>query len=101
MRWPYPRKPFLGRGLPSSYAEGEEVFDMRVKAKFPIGMSEAQLVEELRKQGFSTGSMSKATDWKAATITRGVILRTIWSVRWRAPAGRIEEVLGVYGVIAP
>ena len=99
MRWPYPRTPTLGRGLPSNYAEGEKVFDRRVKARFPKGMLEADLVAELRDQGFSVGRDS--ADCKSATKPRGIIFRTLWSVRWRARADRVEEVWGVYGVIAP
>ena len=99
MRWPYPRTPHLGRDLPSKYAEGEKSFDERVKARFPIGTREADLVAELRNQGFSIDRDS--ADCKCATKTRGLIFRTLWSVRWRAKADRIEKVWGVYGVMAP
>jgi hypothetical protein len=85
--------------LPSKYVEGTKVFDERVKARFPIGMSEVNLIQELRNQGFSIDR--KYFDHESATITRGLVLRTIWSVRWRAKAGRVEEVWGIYGVIAP
>ena len=101
VRWPYPRKPALGRALPSNYAEGTRVFDKRVKAKFPIGMSEALLVEDLRRQGFAIRSDPRNVDHKSAAIIRGLIFRTIWSIRWQARAGRIEDVWGVYDVIAP
>ena len=101
MRWPYPRKPVLGRDLPSNYAEGKKVFDGRVKAKFPIGMAETRFIEELRNQGFSIDPTPEGWDHMSATIIRGLIFRTVWSVRWRAGADRIQEVWGVYGVIAP
>jgi hypothetical protein len=52
----------------------------------------------LRNQGFSVVSSPKMT---FATIKRGLIIKTVWSVRWRARAGRIEEIWGVYGAIAP
>ena len=99
MRWPYPRTPSLGRNLPSSSDEGEKEFDRRAKAKFPVGMREADLIEELRSQGFAINSNS--IDCKTATKTRGIVFRTLWSVRWRAKSGRIEEVWGVCGFIAP
>ena len=98
MRWPYPRTPSIGRDLPSNYDEGERAFDERVRARFPIGTSEACLVKELRSQGFSIVFSPKMAD---ATITRGLIMKTIWSVRWRAREDRLEEVWGVYGAIAP
>ena len=99
MRWPYPIAPELGRGLPSNYVEGEKVFDERVKARFPTGMREADLVAELRNQGFSMGR--GGPEFKSASKSRGIIFRTLWSVRWQAEADRIEKVWGVYGVIAP
>jgi hypothetical protein len=98
MRWPYPRTPSIGRDLPPKYDEGERVFDERVKAEFPIGSSEARLIKALRSQGFPPAS---STDMASATITRGLIMKTIWSVRWRAKEDRIEDIWGVYGGIAP
>lgn len=99
MRWPYPRTPALGRDLPSNYAEGEKAFDERVKATFPIGMSEALLLQELRNQGFRCNASSP--ECKSATVTQGLIFRRLWSVRWRAKEDQIEDVWGIYGVIAP
>lgn len=101
MRWPYPRTPALGRDLPSNYAEGERVFDARVKAKFRAGTSEAHLVEELQRQGFAVSSPADGSDCTSATVTRGIVFKCLWSVRWRAKEKRIEEVWGVYGIIAP
>ncbi len=101
MRWSYPRKPAFARDLPSNYAEGERVFDKRVKATFPTGMCEDDLVGELRRKGFSIKGPANEADCHSATITRGLIFRQFWSVRWQAKAGQIEDVWGVYGVIAP
>lgn len=101
MRWPYPRTPALGRNLPSNYAEGEKVFDARVKARFPKGMPEGDLVRDLRSEGFALSAPAHEADCFSGTIARGLIFRRIWSVRWRARADRIEDVWGVYGVIAP
>jgi len=75
------------------------VFDARVKANFPKGMLEADLIAELRGQGFSIGADSAAC--KSATKTTGLIFKKLWSVRWRARADRVEKVWGVYCVIAP
>ena len=97
MRWPFPRVPDLGRNLPSNYAEGEKVFDERVKARFPLGMSEAHLLERLRSDGFYLDG----ANFKSATVTRGLIFKNLWSVRWRVKAGQIEDIWGVYGVVAP
>jgi hypothetical protein len=101
MRWPYPRTPLLGRNLPSTFSEGEKVFDKRVKERFPIGTSETSVVDELEGQGFSVDPAPFADEWRRATIRRGILIQTLWSVHWRAGANRIENIAGVYGVIAP
>lgn len=100
MRWPFSRIPELGRHLPSNYDQGEKLFDERVKAHFPIGMSEPDLIETLQKQGFRINSYD-SIECKSATFEKGVVLRTVWSVRWREREGRISEIWGVYGGIAP
>ena len=99
MRWPYPRTPALGRDLPSNYAEGEKVFNERVRTNFHIGMSESYLLTELRKQGFRCDPLR--SDCKSASLMRGLIFKHLWSVRWRARADQIEDIWGMYGVIAP
>ncbi len=101
MRWPYPRTPVLGQNLPQLYADAKKVFNERVKARFPVGMNEARLIEDLRSQGFKVGPELCPSSFRTATITRGLIVQTFWSVRWEVSAGRIESVWGVYGFIAP
>ena len=101
MRWPYPRIPPLGRHLPQKYIEGENVFDQRVRARFPIGSVECDMVNQLEIQGFSIDHGFDYEGWRSASIRRGIIIQTLWSVRWRATANRIEEVFGVYAAIAP
>ena len=101
MRWPYPRRPLLGRDLPRTFSEGEKVFDQRVKAQFPVGSSERTMVDQLRSQGFSVEAAPFYDGWRAANVRRGIVIQTLWSVRWRATANRIDEVVGIYGAIAP
>ena len=102
MRWPFRRIPALGRGLPSKYAEGTAVFDARVKAHFPLEMDEAAFLGELRKQGYKPDPyVPELPDFGSATFYQGVIFVTLWSIRWRVREGRIVEVFGIYGCIAP
>lgn len=101
VRWPYPRTPSLGRNLPSPFVDGEIAFDERVKAQFPKGTSEASVVDQLRGQGFSVADASSADGCRAATVTRGILIRTIWSVRWYAGEDKIDDIWGVYGAIGP
>lgn len=99
MRWPYPRTPKLGRNLPRDYQKGEAEFDRRVKAQFPRGTGEDCLVAHLRNEGFLVDQTQ--SDCNSATITQGVVIKTLWSVRWRAIDGNVDDVWGVYGAIAP
>ena len=101
MRWPYPRTPLLGRDLPSNFDEGERVFDQRVKAQFPVGIAESEVVDHLLRQGFRMNPASPLDRCGSASIRQGLVIQKLWSVRWRATEGRIDEIWGVYGAIAP
>jgi len=64
-------------------------------------MDEASLVGNLRRQGFRLQLDPSPDGCVSATITRGMVFRHLWTIRWRAKVGRVEEIWGVYGVIAP
>ncbi|MBV9884210.1 MAG: hypothetical protein JO276_14465 [Sphingomonadaceae bacterium] len=94
--------PEIGRDLPSNYAEGEKVFDARVKASFPIGMSVEALLAELRRQGFGLLPEAGLDSVSDATFYRDeLVCLTLWSVRWHASGGCVTEIWGVYGCRAP
>lgn len=99
MHWPYPRTPELGKELPTPYKEGEREFDRRVKSQFPIGSSEDELISQLASEGFRLNRGDGPV--RSATLTQGLIIKTLWSIRWRPKDGQIEDVWGVFGVIAP
>lgn len=93
------RTPELASGLPRKYSEGEAIFDARVKQRFPPGTAEHILMAELARQGFELDKSAGA--YRSATFSRGFILRTIWSVRWKSSGGQVEDIFAIYGVIAP
>jgi hypothetical protein len=99
MHWPFPPTPKIGTNLPGNYREAEKQFDRRVKTQFPVGISETLLIERLRDQGFRI-DYNKG-NWKSATITQGMIIKTLWSVRWRSQGEQVDEIWGIYGAIAP
>lgn len=97
-----PQAPTIGRELPSNYAEGQKIFDARLKSRFPVGTPEERLVEELGEQGFVIPRIQAPDGVRYAQFTSThLVFRTIWSVRWRADDGRVAEIWGVYGVQAP
>lgn len=98
------RLPDLARGLPDNVTLAEAMFDERVRSRFPVGSSEAELVAHLRQEGFEAPDSSKDGRgvWHDATFwRRRWPFRTLWSVRWRARAGELEEVWGVHGIVGP
>jgi hypothetical protein len=94
------RTPEIGKNLPPPYREAEPMFDARVKERFPVGISEDEVVRALERQGFGRSASHKGVE--GVTFTRNdLVMKTIWSVRWRATNGRIDEIWGVHGAIAP
>jgi len=96
-----PSLPPIADKLPSDIRDAEPEFDRRVKAAYPIGSPEENTVADLRRAGFEVSS--RALDgYRSADIKRAdAICQTIWSVRWKADAGRLREVFGVYGFRCP
>lgn len=91
--------PEIARGLPATYAEGEKIFDARLKARFPVGTSETDIVEELKRQGFS---ISEGPRGRFATfIEKRLVVSNVWNVGWEADNGMLSMVWGIYGGRGP
>lgn len=59
------------------------------------------MLKVLNEQGFTIDQFAFSGGWRSATVRWGIVVQTLWSVRWRSTDGQIDEVLGVYGAIAP
>ncbi|MFM2371770.1 MAG: hypothetical protein RIS85_1492 [Pseudomonadota bacterium] len=59
------------------------------------------MLKVLSKQGFTINQFAFSDGWRSAEVRWGIVVQTLWSVRWRSTDGQIDEVLGVYGAIAP
>lgn len=94
-----PKIPPLARDLPSKYEEGEIVFDARIKAAFPSGTEESQLIAELTSQGFSIQHSEHGTF--ATFSNKRFPVESVWHVGWEAHEGRITKIWGVYGGRGP
>lgn len=93
--------PPIADKLPSNVRQAEPEFDRRVKAAFPIGIPEGDMILKLQGDGFKI-SPPGPDGYRSGDIKRGdFICQTIWSVRWRADAGILREVFGVYGHRCP
>ncbi|WP_407526156.1 hypothetical protein [Methylobacterium oryzisoli] len=93
--------PPLARDLPANFREADAAFKARIAAVFPIGSSEAALVERLRAQGFALPAGQATPD--GPRESRAVFRQTsfpcnlAWHVRWRAEHDRLVEVSADYG----
>jgi hypothetical protein len=91
--------PQLARDLPSTYTEGEKVFDARLKAKFPPGTDEDKLVEALSGDGFK---ILVSPTGRFATFSDGRFpVASVWNIGWKTDAGKVTEIWGVYGGRGP
>ena len=96
--------PELARDLSSDVRQAGPLFDRRVKEQYPVGMSADALLTELKTNGFRLVGEShdeRGVVRDATFYRRRFPFATLWSVRWRESAGKIEEIWGVYGVIGP
>jgi hypothetical protein len=89
--------PEIARDLPRDYAQGERVFEDRLKQRFPISSNEADLVAELMRQGFE---MKSSRDARYANFSDDAFpVTTVWRIIWKASDGKITEISGIrYGV---
>lgn len=91
--------PEIARDLPATYTEGEQVFDARLKARFPVGTEESAVIGELKRQGFSINEGQHGPF--ATFIERKLIVSNVWNVGWEAENGSISKLWGVYGGRGP
>lgn len=88
--------PPLAKGLSPKFEEGDKQFKRRIERLYPIGSSEERLKADLRSQGFRVTLRSQG-------LSEGTLSRVIlcggkeWDVRWYAEAGKLSEVIAVYG----
>lgn len=93
--------PAIGRNLPSDPAQAQRVFDQRVRQRYPIGSSEAALIDDMRVEGFgiATNSQSPPDRFSKFAIQCGYIsIATThgWEIEWSAANGRLTDIAGVF-----
>jgi hypothetical protein len=97
--------PPIARGLPSAFAEARPVFDQRVRDRFPVGSAEADLQQELHRQGFTVSKTGGeraphylvAYEFAASRSEGTLACKLTWTIYWSAEAGKIANVAGDYG----
>ncbi len=101
--------PAIGADLPVKVDQAQAAFDLRVKQRFPVGSDASAMVSALKVQGFDgpaswepdSAQPSPEEHVRSMDFRSGSVFSTLWSVRWREKGGKITEIWGVYGIIAP
>lgn len=94
--------PPIARNLSRTIAMSEQQFEGRVEATFPLGSSEAEMIETLERQGFTRqeadfGGEVGRLPYMGVSLPRGFCGVNI-SIYWEAEEGRLTDVRGNYGV---
>lgn len=90
------REPELVKKMPSNISQAKIEFNTVVKERFPRGLSEIQLIQELSEQRFSPGWSYKNKNL-AVFVSSNIACRSIWSIVWEANRiGSVTETEGKY-----
>ena len=95
--WKYPNfiaeigSPKITRNLPANWEEGKIEFNRRVQAAYPIGMSEADIISQLKKTGFEVNDAS-------AEFSRSIFpCKLDWEINWTLnPNGTVKDITSDY-----
>lgn len=90
--WPERPLPPIAAGLPSNVSQAQAEFNRRIVHAFPIGTPVAVVRSRLSAQGFDVGL-------SGAELRRAKFpCETHWGVGWKAKAGKLTDVDGVFGL---
>jgi hypothetical protein len=77
-----PFLPQLARGLPRDFETGQAEFTRRLRARFPVGSAETDLLRELEAQGFRNHFEDRSRRYTDIE-KRGLPCNVLWRVLWR------------------
>lgn len=85
--------PALASNLPNDLAASEAVFEERVRARFAGAVTEQQLMEDLRTEGFSVSAATRVASfrWESGSCT------LVWFVDWEVDEGMVVGVAARHG----
>jgi hypothetical protein len=97
--------PQIARGLSNTITVARREFDERVKAAFPVGSSEEEMLDALRRQGFKRqeanfGDLRGRVPYMGVSVPR-TMCGVSYNVFWEAEQGRLTDVSGSYNVTCP
>jgi hypothetical protein len=89
--------PAIGSHLPGTFAVASDVFDRRIKSRFPVGSDETALRAELEREGFMiTPDKDSLLDFVARYHANELICGADWVIRWSGSNGKIVNIEAIY-----
>ncbi len=93
---PLPLTPPMAGHLPADTNEARQAFKARVKAAFPVGSSEAHLIEILAAQGFTM------KEHEASFAKEHSLCMKEWRIQWKTDDDEnIKSITSSYGLTCP
>lgn len=86
--------PALIRDMATAVDQITPTFSDRIKARFPIGSDENELISELRSEGFEPRWNLRGEPRVAVLVRGGPACREEWRVFWRTDASDMVAVIG-------
>jgi hypothetical protein len=98
--------PLIGKGLPSNFQEADGVFNARVKARFPIGSAESDLLKELETERFKVSRIERSPNSPFDHLASheggfGLVCNLDWNIVWTSDGGKISGLKGTYYETCP
>jgi hypothetical protein len=89
--------PPLADDLPEGAYAATAAFDLRVKARFPVGSDEGTLRAELARERFVIRASDDSPPTFIATYEHpDVVCRVDWTIYWHVDGGRIADISAKY-----
>lgn len=89
--------PEIAATLPGDESEYNHELDARVRERFPLGSSDAKLIAELARQGFTPEWRERGDANVAVFVWRGLLCSKVVRVTWRADDnGALTQTNGAY-----
>jgi hypothetical protein len=93
--------PSLAQGLPAEFQKANETFKTRINENFPLGSSEAVLVQRLRADGFRRGGPFRERPgrpelYSATFVQLGFPCQLAWVIYWHAENDKLTLVTSSY-----
>lgn len=96
-----PSRPAIAAHMPRGAIQAEKEFDRRIKARFPLGSSAAEMERVLFEDGFGPAKPFEHSRYVRLDRPTGFLLEEGFTVVWEANDDKLTRVVGSYGLTGP